>query len=213
MSRFIKLAVLLLSVMAFSNVTYSQYTPSGGYETNDIIKRLSMENFRNIRLLMTAIINYGGGENEFSNLVNGYSEATSQYFAKEYDNSVATYTKNEKDISDTAMSLAKKYKERTAMIHKKMIDDNVRGNLKKSLAGKGANPSLEKIVGEASESYRKANELYSRKRPVQALALYRRAKEKCIYYYEVQSIKLPEEYDRDKQDAQNQIYKAKEKMN
>ena len=192
---------------------HAQFTPSGGSSPHAVVKKLSTENFRNIKNLYVAIMNYGGGEAEFNRLVSGYADATGKYFAKEYDVAAESFRANEKDIYDTGMIIGEKYKERTSRLHKQVIDLNVKKTIKTSLDSKKSNPAFDKLISEASESVVKANDLLIRRKPMEAIMLYRRAKEKCIQYYDLIGEPLPEEYERDRKDNAVEIYTAKEKQN
>lgn len=196
-----------------SGALSAQFTPSGGANPHSVVKKLTIDNFRAIKELYYAIMNFGGGETEFSRLVSGYAAATSKYFAKEYDASAAAFKENEKDITETGMTIAGKYKESSSKMHRDIIEIHTKYVIKLSLNDKKADPALEKLLNEASESIAKANDFYIRKKPVKAIELYRRAKERIFVYYDAIKQPLPEEYEKDKKDNSHELYVSKEKQN
>ncbi len=192
------------------------------YDPIPVVLRLSYDNFKNIKLLYTAIINYGGGPSEFDRLVDGYSEASALYFSHEYRKAADAFTKNEKDIREVAIKLSAKYKEDTAGLNKAIISHNVKLRVRQSVEGKKATDAMltaEKLIGQSSEALAKGNDLDVRVRPVQAIQLYRRSKDQSIQYYKVLGVKevdgqkIDDRFEREKADNMNKVYVAKEKKN
>ena len=192
------------------------------YEPVAVVQRLSYDNFKNIRLITVAIMNYGGGEADFNRLVEGYADASALYFSRDYKKAAVAFEKNEKDIMEVAMKLAEKYKQDSESLNKETITYNVKMKIAKSV--KGENPSLadlagEKLISQGAEGVAKGNDYYVRSRPVQAIATYRKAKEQYIQYYEtigvkeVNGQKIADRFEKDKKDSKNQIFVAKEKKN
>ncbi len=181
------------------------------YNPLQVIQRLSYDNFKSIKLLHTAIINFGGGEAEFDRLVNDYAEATSYYFRGSMVESANLYTKNEKDIHAVGMKLAQKFKDDTEALHREIIKQHVKTNVKLSLKGAKTDPTAELLVSNGAFGVNKAGDLYERARPVESIYYYRRAKESCFKYYELAKEPLPDRYKKDVVDAQNKIYTSKEK--
>ena len=192
------------------------------YEPVAVVQRLSYDNFKNIKLITVAVMNYGGGEAEFNRLVEGYADATSLYFSHDYKKAADAFTRNEKDIKEVSMKLAAKYKQDSEGLNKEIIKRSVSTRVMKSVKGEklsDADQTSEKLISQAAESIAKANDAYVRVRPVSAIGLYRRAKEYCILYYDVLGIKeangqkLADRFERDKADTKNKIYVSKEKKN
>ncbi len=181
------------------------------YNPLQVIQRLSYDNFKNIKLLHTAIVNFGGGEAEFDRLVNDYAEATAYYFRGSLVESANLYTKNEKDIHAVGMKLAQKFKEDTEALHREVIKEHVKTSIKLSLKGRKADPTAETLVSNGAFGVNKANDLFVRSKPVDAVYYYRRAKESCFKYYELSGEPLPDRYKKDVVDAQNKVYTTKEK--
>ena len=192
------------------------------YEPVAVVQRLSYDNFKNIKLLTVAIINYGGGEAEFNRLVDSYADASALYFSRDYKKAADAFTKNEKEIQEVALKLSAKYKQDAEALNNEVIKHSVRTRIMKSVQGTKASDAdlaAEKLMTQASESIGKANDLHVRVRPAQAIAQYRRGKEQCIQYYETLGIKelngqkLSDRFERDRKDVKNKIYVAKEKKN
>lgn len=181
------------------------------YNPLQVIQRLSYDNFKNIKLLHTAIINFGGGESEFDRLVSDYAEATSYYFRGSLVESANLFTKNEKDIQAVGMKLAQKFKEDSEALHREIIKQHVKTNVKLSLKGEKTDPTAELLVSNGAFGVNKANDFLERSRPVDAIYYFRRAKESCFKYYEYTKQPIPDQYKKDVVDAQNKIYTSKEK--
>ena len=183
------------------------------YDPEAVIQRLSYDNFKNIKLLRTAIYNFGSGEQEFNSLVDTYAEASALYFRNEMIASANLFTKNEKDIKEVAMRLAKLYKEQSEKLHVQVIKMGVRHSLKASIEQTKPNPSVDPLISNASYGIKMANDYLVRSKPIDAIDYFRRAKENCFKVYQVLGEELPEEYKKDIVDNQNKIYIAKEKKN
>ena len=192
------------------------------YEPVAVVQRLSYDNFKNIKLITVAVMNYGGGEAEFNRLVEGYADATALYFSHDYKKAADAFTKNEKDIQEVSLKLAAKYKQDSEALNREIIKRNVAARVMKSVKGEkpsDADFTAEKFISQAAESIAKANDAYVRVRPVPAISLYRRAKLQCIAYYDVLGVKevngqkLSDRFERDQADAKNKIYVSKEKKN
>lgn len=212
-------------------------------EPKEVIRRLSQENFKNIRLMYSAIMNYGGGEEEFEGLVKTYSEASSLYFSKKYEESAKKFEENEKQIREVAENIAKKYKEETETWQKEILEKDIKDRIVDSLNKKSENKTREKYINQSTESIIRANDYFERVRPVQAINLYRLSRDKMLTYLLVRAEELPDEtvveckkdprtydqciklaqnkqkdevkvqYEKIIKDNENQVYVSKEKEN
>ncbi len=182
------------------------------YRPVSVVKRLSYDNFKKIKLLHTAIMNYGGGKEEFDRLVDAYAEASALYFQNKIIESANLFTKNEKEINDVSQKIAMIYKKDTDKLHTETIKMNVKYKIKMSLKGQRPNPSAEKAIGGASFGTQKANDLYIRSRPIQAIYFFRRAKENCFLLYKILEVPLPEKFKKDTIDNQNKVFHSKKKQ-
>jgi glutamyl/glutaminyl-tRNA synthetase len=181
------------------------------YIPEDVVKQLSYENFKRIKLLHTAIINYGGGKEEFDRVVDTYAEASALYFQNKIIESANLFTKNKKDIDDIALRIAKVYKNDTDKLHNNIIKMHVKYKIKMSIKGERANPQSEVALSGASGGVQIANDYFDRSKSVEAIAYYRRAKESCFLVYKILEVPLPEEFNKDIIDNKNQVYVSKEK--
>lgn len=212
------------------------------YQPLPVILRLSYENFRNIKLLNSAVVNFGGGEEEFDKLVDEYAEASSLYFRNEYVLSANKFTENEKNINRLADSIARKYKVSTEDLAQKTIKMKVRASFRLSMSGRkiDTHPAADEAIKDGGYSLNKANDLLARTRPVESIYFYRRAKEKSFYVYKVladqfeerkkealyrgkksdadfferesKKYGLPDEYRKDVVDNMNRIYESGERQ-
>lgn len=203
-----------------------------------IVKRLSYQNFKNIKLLHTAILNFGEGEAQFDKLVDDYADASSLFFSNKIIKAANLFTKNEKDILKTAMNLSKKYKDTTTQIQQDIIRLKVRAGIKASFKGKKLHGAVDKVVHDASFAMQKADDHHVRTRPVDAIFYYRLAKAQFFKAYNIlnsefkkfaeastkkadkeffdgmaNKSKLPDKYKKDTYDNMNRVYEAKEKKN
>jgi len=181
--------ILALFLLGFATV-FAQITDR---DPKEVIRRLSYENFKNIRMLETAIMNYGGGEEEFDKLVKTYSEASSLYFVKDYEQSAKKFEENEKQIRETAKNIAEKYKAETESWQKEIFEKEVKNRISDSLQGKPDNKVTEKYIGQSAESIIRANDYFDRVRPVQAIGMYRLSRDRMLTYLMVRAEELPEE--------------------
>jgi hypothetical protein len=183
------------------------------YDTEAVINRLSYENFKSIKLLRTAIFNYGKGESQFEELVNDYARASALYYRKEYIKSANLFTQNEKNIQDVATQLAKQYKETSEKLHIDVIKMGVKHQLKSSIEKQKPNATVEALISNASYAIHMANDYLVRSHPIDAIFYFRRAKENCFKVYEILKIDIPDTFEKDMVDLQNEVYVEKEKMN
>lgn len=206
--------VLMASLIPVSLFAQEQKEEPGYnrlYVPRSLIQRLSYENYRDIKLLNSAIINFGGGEAEFDRLIEGYADASTLYFANKIEGAATAFTKNEKDIRQAGLKVAAAYKQDAEKIHMDMIKLNIKTKIKMELNGDQQHKAIDRVLAEANECMRLAEDNYERSRPATAIYYYRRAKEKCFEYYTLMNIPIPEEYQKHVVDNRNQIYVAKVK--
>jgi hypothetical protein len=177
----------------------------------DVVRQLSYENFKKIKLLHTAIMNYGSGKEEFDRLVDVYAEASALYFQNKMIESANLFTKNKKDIDDAAAKIAKVYKTDADKLHLNIIKMHVKYKVKMSIKGEQVTPQAEVALNAAAGGVQIANDYYERSRFVESISYFRRAKESCFQLYKVLEVPLPEEFNKDQADDKNQVYVSKEK--
>lgn len=211
------LAVILFNVALPAQEATEEETPEKQfntlYDTEAVINRLSYENFKNIKLLRTAIFNYGKGESQFEELVNDYARASALYYRKQYIKSANLFTQNEKNIQTVATELAKQYKETSEKLHIDVIKMGVKHQLKSSIEEQKPNATVEALISNASYAIQMANDFLERSKPIEAIFYFRRAKENCFKVYEILKIDIPDTFEKDMVDVQNKVYIEKEKKN
>jgi len=153
---------LTISFFSLLNLGYSQTEEkkyNQQYNPVSLIKRLSYENFKNIKLLRAAIINYGGGEAELQKLIDQYAEATALYFEDKVEISAEKFTENERDIFRIAKKIAADYSKDSAQFLNKGIKRNVQISIQQELDGKKRDAVMEKYLDNAKFAQKKANSI------------------------------------------------------
>lgn len=204
------------------------YGPGPKNKPRPVAKRLSYENFRNIRLLHTALMNYGGKDVQIDNLVDQYAEASALYFQNKIKESAELFRKNEQAILKAAQEIAAKYnKDSVALLHKgtKM---KIKGDLKMKVAGKKENEYTDKYLNRARASVQRANDFYVRYKDasnggayglIRSIYYYRNAKSNIFQMFKVMDMSEEEKeslmanYKKDIVDSKNTVYKTKQKEN
>ncbi|MFW5808161.1 MAG: hypothetical protein ACOCWH_03800 [Spirochaetota bacterium] len=185
--------ISVITAMCFSFLVNAQEGSFPSSEPREIINRLSTVNFRNIKLLYPAIMNYGGGEEEFDRLVKTYSEASSLYFSREYEKAAKKFQENEKQIQEVATELARKYKEDTTTFQEDIINKNIKDKIKTEMTGDEYNESREMVITQSTAAIVQANEFFDRVRPIQAIEHYRLSRERMLQYLYLEAEQLPDE--------------------
>jgi hypothetical protein len=152
--------VLLINIFISFNTGFTQTTDTEKkynkqYNTLALVKRLSYENYKNIRLLRTAIINYGGGEAEFQKLIDQYAEATALYFEDKIEESASKFTENERDILKTAKKIADVYSKDSSQFFSKAIKRNIQIGIQVEAISKDRKPAMDKAYNNAGVSIEK----------------------------------------------------------
>lgn len=187
--------VIVFIICLFSPAGFSQTeekarqsrTFNALYEPLPVVLRLSYENFKNIKLINSAMMNFGGGESELDKLVEEYAEASSLYFRNEFEESANRFTENEKKIHSASTKIAEKYKEITEKLQKDVIKIKVMASMKMALNGKGmeVHPAADRSLRDGGYSLTRANDNLVRSRPITALYFYRRAKHSFFNIYTI----------------------------
>jgi hypothetical protein len=202
--------VSLAAVLSFTSVDSKAREDSTSAHV-DLIMKSSNENFKSIKQLHAAIINYGGGSAEFDSLVSEYSDASTLYFKEQFPDSEQVFARNVKSINSAAYRLAQIYKKDTESIHGEVIRERDALRLQLSHQGGKVNASAELMIDYASSGLNKANDELERFRPIDAIYYFRRAKESCFRFYEILGMPLPDKYRKDAADNKNQVFMEMEK--
>lgn len=209
---FLTLSLFVLLLAPLYAQTEPQKEFNELYQPMAVVQRLSYDNFKNIKLLHAAIMNYGGGEAEFDKLVDTYALASALYFQNKIIESANMFSQNEKEIQEVSQKIAVIYKNETDQLHIDIIKMNVKYKIKASLQGEKIKESADKAVYGASEGIQKANDLYVRSKPIESIYFFRRAKEQCFKLYSVLQVPLPEKFKKDQVDNQNKVFESKNKQ-
>ncbi len=198
------------------------------YDPKKLSQRLSYENFRNLKLLQVAILNYGGGQEEIDKLVDQYAEASALYFQDRMEEAAALFTENQKQILALAKSISEKFKNDSEALMKQAGKDYWKSVANRALKGEKRDPRIEKFLRNAQAGVNAGNDFYVRYKDavvadalqfVKAIYYYRKAKENIFDMY--RNMDIPEEKKqqilennkKDIEDLNNRVYKSMEKQN
>lgn len=164
MIRYLTLAVLSLVILFPQYNSINAQSSEAGFNTKynpvSLVKRLSYENFRNIKLLRTAILNFGGGDAEMQKLIDQYADASALYFQDKISSAAAKFTENEREIFRTAHKMAAQYRKESDEFLKKAIKRNIQIKLESGPEDKERNAIMDKYLDNAKFSLRKANSIF-----------------------------------------------------
>ncbi len=207
---------------------------SGRYDPEAMIKRLSYENFKHIKLLSASIINYGGGEEVIDKLIDNYAEASALYFQNKYTEASTLFSKNEKDIFDITKKIVDTYFKDTEKLFNESIRINLKKEIRESLKGESTNEIAVKYISAARFAIDKGNDIYFRYKDatlssprelINGIYYYRRAKENIYLFIEsnisnkdkikqaAEKKEFNEKYKIGLDDNKNKISKPMEKQN
>jgi len=215
--RFLAL-FLVINIFGIFNMGYSQTEEkkyNQQYNPVSLVKRLSYENFKNIKLLRVAIMNYGGGEAEVQKLVEQYAEATALYFEDKVEESASKFSENEREIFRIAKKLATDYSNDSSKFLTKGIKRYIQISIQQDVdgTGKDVNAVMGKYLDNAKASQKRASSILedykytneknstSAKRLVTSIYYYRLTKENLLLMYQiyVESMKLDSDKKKDRE--------------
>ena len=185
-SLIMSFVILLLASAAYAQSSKIDYNPA--YEPaplkadpQAISRLLSYENFRSIKLLNAAILNYGGGEGEIDKLIDQYAEASALYFQNKMMDSAKAFRENQAAIMTTAKQLAQKYNQDTTALLTDSIKQNIRAKYKLQLSGSRERTASDKFLEYAQGGVLKATDYYERYKDAKAASALDLIN--AIYYY------------------------------
>lgn len=152
----------VINIFGAFNTGYSQTDETKynqQYNPVSLIKRLSYENFKNIKLLRSAIMNYGGGEAEVQKLIDQYADATALYFEDKVEESAAKFTENEKEIFKISKRIAGDYSKDSSLFMNKGIKRNVQISIQKEVEGGKRDAVMDKYLDNAKSAKRRASSI------------------------------------------------------
>jgi len=219
--RFLVLFIVINIFGAF-NAGYSQTEEkkyNQQYNPVSLIKRLSYENFKNIKLLRSAIMNYGGGEAEVQKLIDQYADATALYFEDKIEESAVKFTENEKEIFQIAKKIAADYSKDSARFLNKGIKRNVQVSIQQEIEGKIRDAVMDKYLDNAKSANKRASSILddykysnekntgSAQRLITSIYYYRLAKQNLFLMYQahIESMKLDDDKKKDR-DMKDQLF-------
>lgn len=196
---------------AFSQTEESKYNQQ--YNPVSLIKRLSYENFKNIKLLRSAIMNYGGGEAEVQKLIDQYADATALYFEDKIEESASKFSENEKEIFKIAKKMAADYSKDSAQFLNKGIKRNVQISIQQEIEGKQRDIVMDKYLDNAKSAHKRASSILddykysneknpgSAQRLVSSIFYYRLAKDNLFLMYRayIEPMKLDADKKKDRE--------------
>jgi hypothetical protein len=224
------ISMLSIGSSLSAQTTSYDYNPLYGppsFDPLSVARRLSYENFRSIKLLHAAIMNFGGGEAEVNKLVDQYAEASAMYFQNMIKESAEAFTKNQKEILAAAQRLARKYKEDTDSLLTESIKLNFKNKFDKSFQNiRLEDASAEKYLQNAQWSVAKATDYFDRFKDartssaiglINAIYYFRAAKEEIFKAIKVMNMdqarkdEFLAKYKKDIVDDNNKVYESRVK--
>lgn len=188
----ITLALAASIAMGLSSAQAQSYTfdyhpaygpPPMGSSPKSIARLLSYENFRSIKLLNAAIMNFGGGEAEIDRLIDQYAEASALYFQNKMTEAAKAFKENQTAIMAVAKQLADKYHKDTTALLTDSIKLNTRAKLKLNLQSRREPLPSDKFLEYAQAGVLKATDYYERFKDAKAVSALELIN--AIYYYRI----------------------------
>ncbi len=190
-----RILLVLVLTICFALPVLSQgqgRDPRSQYNPLKLVQRLSYENFRNIKLLQSALLNYGNGMKDIDLLVNEYAEASALYFQDKIPLAATKFSENQRHILEAAKKLVLIYRKKVNKMVTGVIKYNTRQIIIMSLDGRKRKTTPDKYVRNAGFAYKKANDYVDRyinakyanpKQLAHAIYYYRRSKENIFIAY------------------------------
>ena len=232
MLKGLRSVIVIIAVILLSSALYGQENNySTAYNPTKLAKRLSYENFRDLKLLQSAIYNFGKGstndkKKSVDDLIEEYAEASALYFQSRYKESAKLFAKNQQDIFIVAKGITKKYKDSTYDLLMLSTRKTIKGELNRAIKGGKKSRIPDKLLSNARFAFNKATDYYeniknattaSSKNLIKSIYYYRKSKANMFLLLKVIKMdvkereKLLSKYKRDIDDSENRVYKGKEK--
>jgi hypothetical protein len=209
----------IISLTSAVNAQEGEKQYNAQYSPTSVVKRLSYENFRNIKLLRSAILNYGGGEAEVQKLIDQYADATALYFQDKTEEAASKFTENEREIFKVAKKIAGDYHKDSSEFLTKGIKRNVQVSIEREVDGKGRDAVMDKYLENAKISLKKGSAIFedykytgdkttgSAKRLITYIYYYMMAKQNLFIMYQahIDGMKLDQDKKKD-QEMKDQMF-------
>ena len=221
-------AAFFLSILIFAPAYSQDKQYNQLYKPLSVVKLLSYENFKNIKLLQVAIMNYGGGEAEVERLIDQYADASALYFQNRIDEAASKFSENEREILKVAQNITKKYRDDSEALLIQAIKLNIKSSLKRQLKGEKRNEVADKLLSNAQFGVQKASDYHDRYKDavtapprelINSIYYFRLAKENLIQMYDASDLdpqekqNFMEQHKKDIDDNNNKVYQTKQKEN
>ena len=181
---------------------------------NTNLERLISQNYIAIRDLRSPILNYGGGQKQFDQLLEGFSAAFAKYLSEKFDESYDLFVKNEREIKDAALQVAKKYQKDTDALYAELIQVALKDRMGKSVNRNTV--EIEMDLTSPNDFYLKnaahllkiGDQRLAENNPVEAIFYYRKSKQYIFQSYTEMGLKHESRFARDLADMHGEIYAA-----
>jgi len=215
----------ILSVIIFSAVIAAAQTPEkknpppppAAGDKAQYLDRLISQNYINIRDLRSSVINYGGGQQQFNVLLDGFSAAFAKYLSEQKEESAKLFEKNDTDIKNTASGLAKKYQKDTDDMYSQLIKIAVKDRMDKSINRNNVETEMDLsspndfYLKSAAHLMRIGDLRITENNPIEAIFYYRKSKQYIFQSYTEMGIAVEKRFDKDIADMRGEIYVPEEK--
>ena len=209
--------------MFFSVISAAQ-TPDNKMPANpaaaekiQYLDRLISQNYINIRDLRTSVINYGGGQQQFNVLLDGFSAAFAKYLSEQKEEASKLFEKNDKEIKNTAAVLANKYQKDTDELYSQLIKIAVKDRMGKSINRNNVETEMDLsspndfYLKSAAHLMRIGDQRVTEKNPIEAIFYYRKSKQYIFQSYTEMGIPVDKSFYKDIADMRGEIYDPQEK--
>ncbi|MGL4369103.1 MAG: hypothetical protein ACRCUT_05440, partial [Spirochaetota bacterium] len=188
MARKISFLVIVL-LLAFPALAQNKKEPVAG-EKARYLDELISQNYINIRDLRPAVLNYGGGQHQFTLLLDGFSAAFAKYLSEQMDEASRLFEKNDADINAVASELAKKYQKDTDELYNQLIKTALKDKMGKSVTRNAV--EIEMDLTSSNDFYLKSaahllrigDQRITEKKPMEAIFYYRKCKQYIFQSYD-----------------------------
>ena len=207
---------LLVSVIAVQTLYAQTSRPVQAADRNANLERLISQNYIAIRDLRSPILNYGGGQKQFDRLLEGFSAAFAKYLGDKFDEAHGLFIRNEQDIRDTAVEVAKRYQKDTDTLYSELIQIALKDRMGKSVTRNAV--EIEMDLTSPNDFYLKnaahllkiGDQRLAENNPVEAIFYYRKSKQYIFQSYAEMGMKRENRFARDIADMHGEVYAAAE---
>ena len=215
------IVLALLISLSSAQQLYAQTTRPVSPAKNAELERIISQSYISIRDLRSPILNYGGGQKQFDQLLEGFSAAFAKYLGEKFDEAADLFAKNERDIMTAATEIAKRYKKDTDELYSQLIKIALKDRMDKSVNRNTIEIEMDLTspndfyLKSAAHLMKMADLKLAEKNPIEAIFYYRKSKQYIFQSYTEMGMKHETRFARDLADMNGEIYadagKVKEK--